>query len=807
MKKWVLRVFLALAGAYLLAVLLARFVPLQGVRKNLERTLTPSEGWYAEIGDVHLSLWKGLAIEVSGLSLYRDRPGTRLEVFHTDTMRAEIVLGSLFKKEKHLRLRIIRPRLLVAYGFGLSAENGAAEQDRPASPGALVHDILDSPSGQTLIATIGALVRMNRGLKGLLGKEAGDYRIDQAEIRGVDIRVVVPTYDGTGAVPVALEDLNLGAVFPQEKEPGVFWAQGNLQVASERRDVQLQGIIEETHEAGGTPNLFGATFDLYVGNVQIGTTARASGAHMIHDLRSRLYASVGVPLDESLPADSSTEAIHEAGAEQEKQTPDRAELRLRIPGGLEALDPLWGPIIGQKFRWKFHGGADFAFVREEQAGKVTQVLHVDLSNAGILRGGLIHKTPGVPAQLALTFESGESGPGMPAGAVEIGPLKVNFRSLPLAAGSPESQFEFNGQTSDLAQVASFFPGEVFTPATSAGLVMQGTLRMDRRALQVTQINMRELSLYSGQSDLHLSGKAKFTGQAAAEFMVASDRLIASDWLSKPLRESLGPVGSMLNVPLDAMNGRIGFQNRQFYVSDLKAGWAQGILAATGYYAVDHCRGEGYLSISRVPLIPLAKALRVEGLMPGLRGGAVAIEGEIGRDLPCSAVGPAALDAWGANLDVVVDHLNLPILTDSTGDDLALLEKMSGALLRPLPKVRGGVGTLRWQGKQARLEDFELDAAPLFVRIEGDLGAATEALALKGELVAPRVAAPEAPLMEAVQIEKDYVHFPLEITGSWSKPKIDLSYEGANLRDALLHYSEELQIQQGPEQQPREEQTP
>lgn len=795
MKRWLVRALLALVGLYVLAGTLAWLVPLESKRTMLTRALTPSDKWKVSVGAIRLNLWTGLSAEVEEIRLYRDRPGSQLEVLSIESARLTWPLRSLFKRERALQVRIDSPRLLVAYAF---------ESDTPPSiptthaeaTGLVRRQVLESPDWRTLRTVAGGLVAMQLSLSSSLKEIGPEARIDRFEVRNGNVEISFPPLLGGETVAVVAEGLNLVSSAPHPDHPGTLWAGGTLAVGAERRELFATGLIETSHADSPDeteyllPNLI-----VQLGEVPMQVRARIGGD--LNALAREASAFSGSRSDDDDDDDDSPEPpTGSAALEQQRPPPPQesaeqfGDLSLHIANGVESLGPLWTPLMAPGFEWKLLGGVDLSLSLQRRNGKLRSAFEVDMTQTGLLRAGWFHKPRNIPAKIAVTSARDERSSSVLDVQLALADLRVEMGGLYRDDGDKAATLQFHGRADSLKGLAPLVEGGRLATAEPSGLRLKGEAVLHRRPIPRAEIRLEELSLHAGNSDLHIAGDVAMGEQFATDLSVLSNEMIPGDWLSERGREALGPLAIFLSVPLDSMEMRLITDSTAVSIRGIRARWAEGELQGHGRYLRSSCRGEGQLALIRSRLGAAGESLGAGQVVDGLSEARLSVLGEVGRDLPCTGGSPGPIDAWGANLEVFAENMYLPVLSGMSGADANSLASALGIEFDPIPEIREGRGTLRWQGRRARLESFQLNADPLQVSISGELGEFGDQLELNGELIGP---APKGGLAGSVLGnlfgQGTPLRLPIQIRGTWAAPEILLDSEGLSVRELLKRNAE------------------
>ncbi len=759
MGRWALRAILAIAGLFVAAALVAPLVPLERQRGDLEAALSPGEDWTVSIASMNLSLWAGPATVIKGFGLYRKQPGGRVEVLNVERIRVEPSLWQALLGRPEFRLRIDGPRLLLAYGF--SAEPPGTGEAAPGE--AIERRILPQASWTAFRETARALLLLQERLEEHLQKEGLSGRPGRVQVYGAGGRIYLPPLADAGLVPLVLEGVDAFLLVPHPGEPGTISLQGNLQVGAERRAILAEGSIERVPAS----------------------QSQASGFSFSNSLLHLGPVPVRLSLEVALGAGDSRQGTA-ASAFVTGQPLGRFHAEIDVAEGLESLGPLWTPLVSEPFPWKLMGGMHLSASSSSSDGQGTGNLEVRLDDLGILRGPF-HKPPGMPGRFFLeTAYNGERGRVI-ASRLELGAVHADFTGT---YDRPDHQFldlQFSGG-GDLSGLRDLFPDLGFSAREASSLSFQGGARIARGERLLAGVAIRDLVLRSADSGLQASADLLWDQQLSGQVAVASAYFAPAD-LWTPARDSAAAmVLPLLRVPLASLRVLVALQGRKGAVGQMQAAWAGGDLEGRGQYVWENCLGRGGLVLDNVSLGEMAAQAGGAPAGAGIGEGRLSLKADVGRDLPCSKGLFGPLSAWGAHADVALSGLDLPISSGAEGTNLALLEKLSGASLRPPPRVRQGTGRLLWQGAQARLERFELDAGSAQVSLSGDLGGEEPGIRIAGSLAAPRLPGTPPPLLRGVVAEGSRVRLPLAVTGTWSEPKVALQLPEDDLRRVVLEAS-------------------
>lgn len=784
MKRWLVRVVLALTGLYLLVGTLAWLVPLDSKRTMLTRALTPSEKWKVSVGDLRLNLWTGLSAEVEEIRLYRDRPGSQLEVLSIESARVTWPLGSLFKRERALQVRIDSPRLLVAYAFESSAPPALPSSHAEAT-GLVKRQVLEAPDFQTLRTVLGGLVAMQLSLSGSLKEIGPQARIDRVEVRNGNIEISFPPLLGGDAVAVVLEGFNVISTAPHPSRPGTLLVGGTLAVGAERRKVLASGLIETSHgEKPDHSEYLIPNLALQMGDVPMQVGFRIGG-----DLNALAREATTAGMGDAEAA-TSRDLETERPPSPQRSAQQFGELSLHVDRGVESLGPLWTPLMAPGFEWKLMGGVDLSLSLKRSAGRLRSAFVVDLTNAGLLRADWFHKPAGVPAKVELTSARDERSSSVIDVQATLADLSLEMGGLYRDQGEKAASLQFRGHADSLARLAPLVEGGLFATDDPSGLRLRGEMNLYRHPVTRAEVGFEELSMHAGASDVHVTGDLALGEQVASDLYVFSDVLSPGEWISSRGIDALGPLAVFLEVPFENMEMRVLTDPAAVSIRGIRAGWAEGEIQGHGRYLLNSCRGEGQIALIRSRLGTVGQFIGGGNVVDGLSEARLSVLGELGRDLPCTGGSPGPIDAWGANLEVFAENMYLPVLSGVSGPDAAALSSALGIKFDPAPEIREGKGVLRWQGRRARLDNFELNADPVRVRISGELGQMGGELELDGELIGPA----DAPglgggLLGSLFNDQTQVRLPIQIRGSWAAPEILLDSEGLSVRELLRRNAE------------------
>ncbi|MEW6777506.1 MAG: hypothetical protein AB1405_14510, partial [Bdellovibrionota bacterium] len=643
-KRRLRRAALLFFFLYALASGIAMLIPLKGLRERLQTELAPSPEWSVEIGAVHADLWLGPALVLKDIRLLKREPRAQLEVLHVRKMRVHWPLLRLLRLQRAVAVRVDGPALLLAFAFADKAPS-------PADP-----ELLRYANWRTVRAALEALLSLgHRGKQETRGFWAS-FGIDSVYVRDASVRAILTSLLAEESFPLVLDGFRGGFALPAVDDPGTLWFEGDVSVGPERRHVLAGGEVL-LRRGGEKEEWFLPSFEAHLADAV---------------LRARFLSSK--PL-ETLEADGDDEPANNAGGPRiGGEGEGAAELSLSVEDPESSLAPLWMPLVAPGFPWKVQGGFDLSLRRESSGEEERSELKIDLTRSGVLRGGWFEKAPGVPVRLTVrTRREGPLGEVLPS-ELDLAGLSVRFSGRFDPEEARAADLVFKGEASDLSGflgLAGDFPLAATDPS---GLVLQGVARVSAMSAPVLDLRIDEASLYSGGSDLHAAGAARLGIEPRLDFEFLSDRFAPSDWIAaaEPF-----PLAGFLRVPLEQLRGRFQMDLAGLSLTGAQAKWAGGDFLLRAAYSLLLCKGEGAFAVAGARLGPLARFAGAKDVEPGLAGGELSLEGEAGRDLPCTGGSPGPLSAWGANLSFQVKGLEVPLLSDQKEGDLPILEKLTG----------------------------------------------------------------------------------------------------------------------------------
>jgi len=196
-----------LVGVLLIAVIgvvaLPRLLDVERYRGRIEQALQDATGWEAELGEIDLSIWGGLAVTVSPVRLAA--PGDS-SAFTIPTLKARADFGPLLRGELVVRrVVLVRPEARLVR---LSAERGweLPGQAGPAAPEPPTRDT--APTRSESAGTRGE----QAGREGPDEPEsAPNQRVSVREILVRDGRVVIDDRSTTPPISLAIDEVDLTA--------------------------------------------------------------------------------------------------------------------------------------------------------------------------------------------------------------------------------------------------------------------------------------------------------------------------------------------------------------------------------------------------------------------------------------------------------------------------------------------------------------------------------------------------------------------------------------------------------------------
>jgi len=221
-----------LAGVLLIAVIgivaLPRLLDVERYRDRIEQALQEATGWEAELGEIDLSIWGGLAVTVSPVRLAAPGDSSELTI---RTLQARADFAPLLRGELVVRrVVLVRPegrlvRLSAERGWELPGEAGPAEPE-PAT----------RDTAPTRGESAGAAGEHAGGERPAAAVSAPSERVSVSEILVRDGRVVIDDRSAAEPISLTIDDVDL-TVLPDGtiKGSGVLAAgQGGVSVAGSR---------------------------------------------------------------------------------------------------------------------------------------------------------------------------------------------------------------------------------------------------------------------------------------------------------------------------------------------------------------------------------------------------------------------------------------------------------------------------------------------------------------------------------------------------------------------------------------------